>query len=117
MPDQQEKISYAPQTLRIRVALLKGVLRRFLLYIFRPGFVRDMHARRKGECSRCGVCCHLVANKCGALRLHADGQSTCSLYTLYRLPNCRTFPIDPRDIADRNLVAPPERPCGYWWDD
>ncbi|MEI7901131.1 MAG: hypothetical protein WCK89_12840 [bacterium] len=60
------------------------------------------------------MCCHLVANKCGALHLQKDGQSTCRLYSVYRLPNCRTFPIDPRDIKDRDLVAP-ETPCGYYW--
>lgn len=111
-PDQ--KISYVPQTLRVRVTLLRGVIRRYFLNVFRPGHVRASLARRTGECKRCGVCCHLVANKCGALHLHPEGHSTCRLYEVYRLPNCRTFPIDPRDLADRNLVAP-HVPCGYSW--
>ena len=46
--------------------------------------------------------------------LHEDGRSTCRLYTVYRLPNCCTFPIDARDLADRDLVAP-DIPCGYFW--
>lgn len=108
-------LSIAPQTLRIRLILLRGVLRRFLLYVFRPSYVRQSMARRQGACKRCGVCCHLVANKCGALHLHPEGHSTCRLYTVYRLPNCCTFPIDARDVADRDLVAP-HAPCGYYWD-
>lgn len=101
-------------TLRVRLILLLGVNRRFFLNLFRRKYVRKSLERRLGECKRCGVCCHLVANKCGALHLHKDGQSTCRLYSFYRLPNCRTFPIDPHDIADRDLVAP-ETPCGYYW--
>lgn len=106
--------SFAPQTLRIRILLLRGVVRRFFLNVFRPAYVRDSLARRQGECKRCGVCCHLVANKCGALHLHPGGDSTCRLYNVYRLPNCCTFPIDPRDLAERDLVAP-DRPCGFFW--
>ena len=101
-------------SLRVRLKLFQGVVRRFYLNVFRPGFVRKSQAQRIGECKRCGVCCHLVANKCGALHLHSDGNSTCRLYSVYRLPNCCSFPIDPRDIADRDIVAP-ETPCGYSW--
>ncbi len=101
-------------TLRVRLILLRGVTRRFFLNLFGRKYVRESLARRSGECIRCGVCCHLVANKCGALHLHKDSQSTCRLYSVYRLPNCCTFPIDPRDIADRDLVAPETR-CGYSW--
>lgn len=116
MCSSEQKLSFKPQTLRIRAILLRGVLRRFFLNVFRPGYVRRNIAARHGECKRCGVCCHLVANKCGALHLFADGHSTCRLYSVYRLPNCRTFPIDPSDLADRNLAAP-DTPCGYSWPD
>jgi hypothetical protein len=112
----KKDLSYKPQTLRIRLTLLRGVLRRFLLNTFRPGYVRRSVERRTGDCTRCGACCHLVANKCASLHLHADGQSTCRLYTVYRLRNCCTFPIDPRDLADRDLVAP-DTPCGYTWQE
>jgi len=109
------KNSYSLHTsLRTRLILLRGVARRFFLNIFKQRYVRESLARRQGECRRCGVCCHLVANTCGALRFHKDGQSSCRLYTLYRLPNCCTFPIDARDLADRDLVAP-DIPCGYFW--
>ena len=114
MSTSEQNIPLAAQTLRIRVCLIRGVLRRFFLNVFRPSYVRRSLACRHGACKRCGVCCHLVANKCGALHLHSDSSSTCRLYTVYRLPNCRTFPIDPRDLADRDLVAP-DTPCGYSW--
>jgi len=98
-----------------QLKLHRGVLRRFLLSVFCPGKVRRSLASRRGACRRCGVCCHLVARKCPALRLHADGGSTCVLYRFYRPVNCRTFPIDPRDLADRDLVAP-GTPCGFYWE-
>lgn len=103
-----------PTTLRTRFILLRGVFRRFLLNLCRPAYVKASLSNRQGNCLRCGVCCHLVANKCGSLHLHRDGQSTCRLYNLYRPPNCCTFPIDARDLADRNLVAP-GTPCGFYW--
>lgn len=101
-------------TLKIRLILLRGVMRRFFLNVFNPRYVRESLALRQGECRRCGVCCHLTASTCGALRSDKDGHSSCRLYKLYRLPNCCTFPIDARDLADRNLVAP-DIPCGYFW--
>ena len=111
-----ETQSLVPQTPRVRLILLRGVARRFFLNVFRKRYVSESLARRKGDCARCGVCCHLVANKCASLHVDAAaGHSSCRLYNVYRLPNCRTFPIDPRDIADRNLVAP-DTPCGYFWE-
>ncbi len=107
--------NFTPQTLRIRLLLLRGVARRFFLNLFRPAYVRNSIARRVGACNRCGACCHLVANRCGALRVDADGATHCRLYGIFRLPNCHTFPIDPRDLADRDLIAPPGVPCGYSW--
>jgi hypothetical protein len=102
--------------LRIRVILLKGVMRRFWLNLFCKRYVRESIAKRQGECRRCGVCCHLIANKCGALKLGENGCSSCRIYRFYRLPNCCTFPIDARDIADRDLIADGE-PCGYSFRD
>ena len=114
MSTPAQPLSLKPQTLRIRLILLLGVLRRFLLNLFRRRYVQRSLSQRTGECERCGVCCHLVANKCGALHLHKDGSSTCRIYTVYRMANCCTFPIDRRDLADRDLVAP-DVPCGYSW--
>ena len=113
-PASAQPVNYAPRSPGVRLKLLRGVMRRLLLLHFRPGYVRRSLARRTGSCSRCGVCCHLVANQCRALRLDAAGHTLCTLYAFYRPPNCRTFPIDPRDLADRDLVAP-DLPCGYAW--
>lgn len=115
-PDLGETNPFAPLTLSTRLVLIRGVIRRLLLNLFRPGYVRASIARRQGDCRRCGVCCHLIANRCGALHLFRDGHSTCRLYNVYRLPNCRTFPIDPRDLTDRDLVMPDE-PCGFSWSE
>lgn len=104
-------------TPRVRLILLRGVVRRFFLNLFCKGYIRRSVAARKGECRRCGVCCHLVANKCPSLRILQQGNTRCVLYHLYRMPNCVTFPIDARDIADRDLVAPPDVPCGYFFDE
>ena len=42
------------------------------------------------------------------------GATYCAHYHL-RPPNCRIFPIDERDLADRDLVMP-DVPCGYWFE-
>ena len=106
-------VSYVPRTLRVRVILWRGVLRRFFLYAFNRKYVKHCAETRKGECKRCGVCCHLVANKCGWLLMHGDATSSCRVYRFRCTPNCWVFPIDARDIADRDLVAPADTPCGY----
>jgi hypothetical protein len=101
---------------RTRLLLLRGVLRRFFLNLFRPAYVRDSLARRQGACNRCGACCHLVANRCARLRVYSDGHSECWRYEGFRMPNCKTFPIDARDLAERDWIAP-DTPCGYSWPD
>ena len=104
-----------PAAFRIKLILLRGVLRRFFLITFHKKYVARRLSERKGECQRCGVCCHLVANTCPGLYFKDNEEySSCYFYTLYRPPNCCHFPIDERDIADRDLVAP-ETPCGYSW--
>jgi len=88
-------------------------MRRLFLYVFNQRHIRNNRATRTGECRRCGTCCHLVANRCGWLTLHADSTSSCRIYNYRCTPNCWIFPIDARDIADRDLVAPPDTPCGF----
>ena len=88
-----------------------GTCRRLYLNLFRSAFVRASLARRMGECRRCGACCHLV-RRCALLKDN-KGLPACHLY-LYRTPNCTQFPLDPRDLADRNLVLP-VTPCGFSW--
>jgi len=108
--DQLPKVS-----LRVRLILLRGVLRRFFLILFRPGYVRARIARRKGACARCGACCKLAMSRCFALSRQPDGSSHCSIYNKVRMPNCIQFPIDERDIAERNLIMPADIPCGYFF--
>jgi hypothetical protein len=101
-------------TFRLRLELFLGALRRLRLTVFRPGHVRARRAQRQGECRRCGACCQL-AWKCP--RFHdPDGLPSCRMYGRFRPPNCGNFPIDQRDIADRNLICPNE-PCGFSWTD
>ena len=110
------KTAAQPRGLRKRLILLRGVARRFFLNLLHKKYIAHSIARRQGACKRCGVCCHLVGTKCPALRLDKTrGNSGCRIYHICRPPNCSTFPIDPRDLADRDLVAP-DSPCGYYWE-
>ena len=36
---------------------------------------------------------------------------SCKIHKSFRMPNCIIFPVDLRDIEDRNLVS--SEPCGY----
>jgi hypothetical protein len=97
---------------KMRVSWLHGwgKVRRFCLAALRPGQVKMSKERRRGECIRCGACCRLIF-KCPALYYLDDGTAACRYHQL-RPMNCRVFPIDERDIADRDMVMP-ERPCGF----
>lgn len=94
-----------------RLKLLLGRPRRLFLNTLRRGYVRASHARRKGECIRCGACCAMGA-RCRFLGFDGEGLATCAVYGRRLSPNCKTFPIDVRDIADRNVVAP-HVGCGF----
>ena len=93
--------------------LLWGGARRLWANWFRRGYVQAQLTERKGECLRCGACCRL-SWPCPHY-LEQDGMPSCRVYGRTRPPNCGSFPIDPRDLADRNLILPGE-PCGYRWD-
>ncbi|MBM4042945.1 MAG: hypothetical protein FJ290_31030 [Planctomycetes bacterium] len=94
-----------------RLKLLWGRPRRFWLNVVRPGYVRANLARRRGECRRCGACCQMGLY-CRHLKYGAGDLSECVRYTKWRTGNCRNFPIDERDIAERDIVMP-DRPCGF----
>ena len=105
----------APITFWQRLKLLWGRPRRFVLNHFRPGYVAAQLAKRRGECARCGACCQMGAY-CRHLVYEDDtGLSACKRYDKFRSMNCRNFPIDERDLADRNLVFP-DVPCGYYFE-
>ncbi len=108
---------FKKQPFRTRMILWRGVFRRFYFYLFRPGYVRQSIATRKGECARCGTCCNLTAkNGCPSLDFEEAGLSLCKIHGSFRMPNCVIFPVDKRDIADRDLVAPEGVKCGYHFD-
>lgn len=89
--------------------LLWGKLRRYYLITFRRDRVNASLARRTGECNRVGACCKLL-HVCPFLD-ESSGEPRCRNY--HRRPgNCRIFPIDERDIEERNLVSPCSS-CGF----
>jgi uncharacterized protein len=100
-------------TARQRLKLFRGKARRLYLALFRPGYLRAKLARRRGECRRCGACCQL-GYRCGALRTQ-EAITACRFHK-YRPLNCRVFPIDERDLADRDLIAPGQ-PCGFRFEE
>jgi hypothetical protein len=83
-----------------------------LLHWFRPGYIRRSHAARQGSCLRCGTCCRLTV-ACPHVCTE-EGLASCARHKRTRLPNCVNFPIDPRDLADRDRIAPTV-PCGFSW--
>ena len=106
MPEEMNnKIS-----LRNRLLLWSGVKRRFLLYLFNRNFIIENISKRQGECLQCGVCCKLAFKKCPYLTFDANGKSSCTKY-IYRMPNCQIFPVDFRDIKERDALS--KIPCGY----
>jgi len=94
-----------------RLLLWSGVMRRFLLYVFNKKYIKESISKCQGECLRCGACCRLAVRQCPYLRFEADGKSSCTKYNATRMPNCIVFPIDRRDIQERNIVS--QTPCGY----
>jgi hypothetical protein len=96
-------------SIRSRLILGWGKLRRLYLVTLRPGYVRRSLERRVGHCNRTGACCRLMFT-CPLL----DERTVpvlCSIHSS-KPPVCRTFPIDERDLRDRDLVMP-DRPCGF----
>ncbi|NQT52430.1 hypothetical protein HQ576_10285 [bacterium] len=100
-------------TLGQRARLWWGKARRYYLGRLRPGYVKRQHERRRGECARCGACCQLGIY-CWSLQNHQP-VAECKRHTS-RPMNCRIFPIDERDLRDRDLIVSDVR-CGYSFDD
>jgi hypothetical protein len=93
--------------------LWKGVARRLFLYCLHRKYVEESIQQRKGACKRCGACCRLFLKKCVYLNFDQDGNALCLKYKGFRMPNCRIFPIDKRDITDRDMIS--ETPCGFYF--
>ena len=99
----------ASLTFHERATLGWGKVRRFYLAHFRPAYVRESLARRVGRCDRTGACCNLMFT-CPLL----DRRPTpvrCSIHEI-KPKVCRLFPIDERDLRDRDILSP-DVPCGF----
>ncbi len=92
-----------------RARLFWGKLRRAYLVYLRPGYVRESLKRRVGGCGRTGACCHLSFS-CPMIRW-IERTPTCRIYE-HRPRSCTTFPIDERDLRDRDILFP-ETACGF----
>ena len=96
-------------TIGQRFLLGWGKVRRFYLHVFRRGYVERSIARRTGECRRCGACCKLMFT-CPHLDESRE-PFECKVHET-RSNNCRFFPIDERDLRDRDIIMP-DQPCGF----
>lgn len=96
-----------------KATLYGGKARRLFYSLFKPSYIKQQLATRKGNCLRCGVCCRLGYN-CPSLGIKKEG-STCKTYTI-RSTNCRIFPINNADLRERNLVSP-ETTCGFYFEE
>ncbi|MBI4835188.1 MAG: YkgJ family cysteine cluster protein [Planctomycetes bacterium] len=89
--------------------LMWGKIRRMCIIYLTPRRTQEMLSQREGECQRCGACCK-INFECPFLTNHTQA-AACKLYDS-RSKVCRYFPIDKRDIKDRNIVFPGTK-CGY----
>lgn len=94
---------------RERMTLGWGKVRRFYLSHLRPGYVRESLARRSGHCDRSGACCRLMFT-CPLLDVRPE-PVRCTIHEI-KPKVCRLFPIDERDLRDRDIVSP-DVPCGF----
>ncbi|MFH0888954.1 MAG: hypothetical protein V1871_07095 [Planctomycetota bacterium] len=93
-----------------RIKLSWGKIRRVFLVYLKPRKAKKYLAQRNGECHRCGTCCELIVH-CPAL-VRENGLASCKLYGKLRTRVCKTFPLNERDIKDRDLVNPIQK-CGF----
>lgn len=95
---------------KIQLILAGGKIRRIYLSYLRRGYIAQQRAQRLGECQRCGACCRFVF-KCPFLVPDNNYGWKCSIHSK-RPRVCADFPIDERDIHERNLIMP-DAPCGF----
>jgi len=98
-------------SLRQSAAMCWGKIRRAFLVAFRKGRVLEKLERRRGACTRCGACCKILF-KCPAYD-DADGNPKCLIYN-DRPGVCGLFPLDEKDLRDRDIVMP-DRKCGFYF--
>lgn len=90
-----------------------GKIRRAWLIAFRKKTVEQKLSLRRGACSRCGACCKILF-KCPAYD-ESNGEPRCLIYN-DRPGVCGLFPLDLKDLRERDLVMPGTK-CGYWFTD
>jgi hypothetical protein len=90
-----------------------GKVRRGFLIAFRKKRVLEKLERRRGACHRCGACCKIVF-RCPAYD-DSNGEPRCLIYN-DRPGVCGLFPLDEKDLAERNVVMP-DKKCGYFFED
>lgn len=85
---------------------LKGIdsIRRTILYLLFPIYVRNSLGKRKGECKNCGKCC----GDCTCM----DENNRCKIYNTRPEIFClKEFPIDRLQLKLWGI-----KDCGYYWD-
>lgn len=90
-----------------------GKLRRSFLVTFRKRRVVEKLDRRRGACTRCGACCKIMF-KCPAYD-DSDGNPKCLIYN-DRPGVCSLFPLDEKDLRDRDIVMSGKK-CGFYFED
>ncbi|MGM0607951.1 MAG: hypothetical protein ACQESP_06005 [Candidatus Muiribacteriota bacterium] len=91
-----------------------GKIRRFYLSTFRKKQVKKMLQKRKGQCNQCGACCQLLV-KCPFL-YRKDNLFCCKIYGKVRPINCIVFPLNKKDIKERDYINT-DIACGYYFDE
>ncbi len=108
----------AGRSMRLRLKLVWGTVRRFYLHTLNRSYIRRQRSRIRGECRRCGACCRLtMMTKCPFFDESGELPGCIEYCNPKRYTNCRVFPIDELDLAHRNMVSvPDDGPCGYYFD-
>jgi hypothetical protein len=100
-------------TLPEAVLMIVGKIRRAWLIAFHKKTVIKKLERRRGSCHRTGACCKILF-QCPAYD-DSDGNPKCLIYN-DRPGVCSLFPLDEKDLRERNIVMPGTK-CGYYFDD
>ena len=98
------------QKLDIFFPSLKHQIWRWTYYFFNKEEVTLSVEKRKGECKRCGGCCH-TSFRCSSLSFDENGHAMCKEHD--RRPHmCKLYPFSERDhfshLKDK---------CGLWYDE
>ena len=98
------------QKIEIFFPSLKHQIWRWCYYFFNKEEVTQSVEKRKGECKRCGGCCH-TSIRCPSLSFDESGYAMCKEHD--RRPHmCKLYPFSKRDhfshLKDK---------CGFWYDE